>query len=104
MGMTETPPYLCTSGLGFGLYTSLRQAPEGFQWVQGRNEWLYLRDQYQRLWYVNLEQPEAFYLIYRNTATVWDWMRTFGRLKPGQHYADHRWTLYIPHKKPANNT
>jgi hypothetical protein len=104
MGMSEYPPYLYSSGLGFGIYTNLRQAPEGFEWIQGINEWLYLRDEFGRLWYVNLEQPNGLYLIYRNTAGIWDWIRTLGRLKPGQHYADHGWTLYIPNRLPHSFT
>lgn len=95
--MTEDPPYTSYSSLGFGVYTNLGEPPVGFEWIQGVNQWLFLRDQFGRFYYVNLEQRGLF-LIYRATASLWDWIRTLGKLRPGQHYADYRWTIFIPKK------
>ena len=57
--MTDTPPYLNHSGLGWGIYTNLRKPPEGFDWVQSGNDWLYLRDYHGRFFYVNFEQKKT---------------------------------------------
>jgi hypothetical protein len=94
--MTDTPPYLNYSALGWGIYTSLRKPPEGFDWVQSGNDWLYLRDYHGRFFYVNFEQKDALLLILRKKATFWDWICTQGVLKPGQYFADYNLTFYIP--------
>lgn len=95
--MTEYPPYLGYSGLAHGVYTNLGEPPEGFEWVHGQNQWLFLRDEFGRFYYVKF-QDRGLLLIYRARAGLWDWIWSCGRIKPGSHYADYHWTIFLPKK------
>ena len=93
--MSEYPPYLSSNVLGFGVYTSLPDLPDGYWWVQGLNQWLMVRDKQGRFYYVMI-QDKWILCIYRRRARLWEWMITLGRLKAGDYFADYRYTLMLP--------
>ena len=94
--MNPEPPYFLPHTFAHGEYTRLPPPPDGMEWIHRRDDWLYLRDQWGRFFYVRLLHDGALLLVFRALSNWWDWLRTRFRLKPGTYYADWRFTIFIP--------
>lgn len=81
--------------LGFGEYTALPALPNGWSWSQRRNDWLYVRDEFGRTFYVHFLADATTRFELRRQAGIWDWIRTRGRLKPGMFYSDGRYSFLL---------
>lgn len=92
-------PYATSSTLSWGIYTRLGPLPTGWAWIQHDRDWLLARDEFGRFFYVEMLATGAMLMIYRNRATVWDWIVTAGAVKPGTYFADRNFTIYLPRSK-----
>ena len=99
--MSHHLPYESNGRLAFGVYSSLPKLPQGYDWIMRHNDWLYVRDEHSRFYYVDFPSSLGILLVRRRKAGLWDWIRTAGRLRVGDYYKDDRYTIFIPPpKKP----
>lgn len=89
-------PYVSCSTLGYGVYTRLAPLPKGWAWIQHERDWLLARDEFGRFFYANFPADGAILMVLRDRATLWDWLVTGGKLKPGTFFADYRFTIFFP--------
>ncbi len=81
-------------GLGFGSYEQLPRIPGGYEWVQKSNDFLFLKSPNGTFYYVDFpDDKEPVHCTFidliiaeRRRATIWDAIRTRGKLKRGQFY------------------
>lgn len=76
---------------GFGIYTALPDLPEGWLWMQSPHQWLIVRSpDGRRDYFVDFHPEGRFTLTRRSRASRWDYVRTLGKLTPGEEYYDTR--------------
>lgn len=93
------PPHIHTRTLGFGVYTSLPTLPAGWRWKQAPSEWLYaIEEETGRWFYVHFLPDGAVRFELKRVAGWWDWVRTSGYLKRGQHYCDSRFSVLLSNR------
>lgn len=89
-------PYKSNIGIGYGMYEKLPELPDmNHEWIMEPGDFLFLRDVRKgRIYYVdfpvgkNIADCAFAELILgeRKTATLWDWIRTRGKLRVGSFY------------------
>ncbi len=87
-------PYKSSPELGFGLYEKLPELPDGWEWRQSASDWLFVVGSGGTIYYCDFpaDKPAAecvftdLILAERKTVTLWDFIRTRGKLRVGQFY------------------
>lgn len=94
--MTPVSPSSYYSTLGYGVYTTLPRLPAGWAWIQKNNDWLFVRDDLGRFWFVDFLADGAVLLRRKRIAGLWDWIRSGFAIRVGTRYCDDRYTMFLP--------
>lgn len=82
------------SELRFGITEDKPDLPEGWEYIEAPDDWLQVRDDLGNIYFIEVTD-ESLSFSPKATATWFDQMRTFGKLKAGTVFMDTRRKITI---------